>query len=341
LDIQWIQTKRSKTFVTSLFLHLRFLSGLTWAKYCQRWGSAGAPDWICANMAWPSGWAAQRLARRLKTRYAIWHHGSDIHGGRPEGAGLAQRLFLRRVWRGCSKALFVSDSLRRTAERYGVLPPHGLVPSMVDPFLMTESDRWTNRREESRTYFLFLGRFEAVKEPLIAIQAVDQARRQGIPVRMRMVGQGKLESVLAREIARLSLGDVVTLEKEIDHLDLPGLFSQAIALVLPSRAEGLSLTVLEAGAFSVPCLAADTPGLRDSLGPHASEAFFPVGDSQALAVLLVDLFQHPDKRSRLGEAARKWSKSYTPGHAAEAFAAALGEPGTTTRMTELTAKEAA
>lgn len=320
-----ISTHRTKAFVTSLLLHIRFLRRCSWKNYRQTWQNENPPDWICANMAWPAGWAAKRLASRLKVPFAIWHHGSDVHGGLAQGANWPQKKVLQYLWKDCSKVFFVSESLRQTAASYGNLPPSALVPSMVNPELRAKAETQQQSLVNGKSFFLFLGRFESVKEPQIAIEAIHYARQQGVPLQLRMIGQGSLFESLQRLIEKFELQNQVTLEKEVEHHELPALFMETIALVLPSRVEGMSLTVLEAGIFSVPCLAANSPGLRDCVGGHGMGRLFPLGDSEALAEELIELQQNPKIQAQLGKQAREWAETLTPMRAAEAFAAALEE----------------
>ncbi len=65
---------------------------------------------------------------------------------------------------------------------------------------------------------------------------------------------------------------------------LAGLYAGAIALVLPSRLEGLGLPPLEALSFGTPSVVSDVPGMRETLGEGA--LFVAPGDVAALAQAL-------------------------------------------------------
>jgi glycosyltransferase involved in cell wall biosynthesis len=180
---------------------------------------------------------------------------------------------------------------------------------------------------ETQGYWLFLGRFEPVKAPHLAIAAVGLAHRRGHRLKLRMVGQGSLQDQLLRQIDALQLGDAVTLESPVDHGALPELFSSALGLVLPSRAEGMSLTALEAGAFGLPIVAAESPGLRDAVRHGETGLLFKPDIAESLADCLIELQTSPDWRHRLGAAAREQALARTPNAAASAFAEALAQVG--------------
>lgn len=325
VDMRPIATGRKRRFITSLLVHLRFLRGCAYPHYARVWGDRPKPQWVCANMAWPAGPAAMSLARHLGAAYAIWHHGSDVHGGKAAGASWWQRIMLRRLWRGCDAPLFVSASLRDMAASYGDLPKSALVPSMLDPCLAQAARQRHETKTEKQGYWLFLGRFEPVKAPHLAIAAIGLAQRRGHRLKLRMVGQGSLHDGLRRQIETLQLQDAVTLEEPVDHAGLPDLFASALGLVLPSRAEGMSLTALEAAAFGLPIVAAQAPGLRDAVRHGETGLLFKADDANSLADRLVELQTRPEWRVQLGEAARAQALARTPDAAASAFAKALAD----------------
>jgi len=66
---------------------------------------------------------------------------------------------------------------------------------------------------------------------------------------------------------------------------LPSLYRDAAAVAVPSLYEGVGLAALEAMSFGVPVLAADSPGLRDTVGDAA--ALVPATEVGAWADALV------------------------------------------------------
>lgn len=85
--------------------------------------------------------------------------------------------------------------------------------------------------------------------------------------------------------------------------DMPALLRAAACFAFPSRAEGLSLALLEAMAAGCPVVASDIPGNRvvvdDSTG-----ALVPVGSPGALAEAILELLDNPDVGRSRAAAAR-------------------------------------
>ena len=87
--------------------------------------------------------------------------------------------------------------------------------------------------------------------------------------------------------------------------------SEAWVLVQPSPKEGWGLTVVEAGACGTAVVAADSPGLRDSVRRDETGLLVPFGDDAALAEALGRVLGDTALRVRLDEAGRAWAARFT------------------------------
>ena len=92
--------------------------------------------------------------------------------------------------------------------------------------------------------------------------AVDAGNELGMPV---VVVGPEREPALANELRKLG-ADV---RGYVDHEELPSLYREASALVVPSRYEGFRLPVLEAMASGTPVVAAPDPALVEVAGDAA------------------------------------------------------------------------
>lgn len=87
--------------------------------------------------------------------------------------------------------------------------------------------------------------------------------------------------------------------------DIAQLWSRAHIAVLPSRREGLPLSLLEAAACGRPLVATDVPGCREIVVPNESGLLVPVDDERALAAAIARLIREPALRAKLGARARQ------------------------------------
>lgn len=114
---------------------------------------------------------------------------------------------------------------------------------------------------------------------------------------------------LERAIAALPTGVEVIRKGHLDPDEVPELLWAADCFTLNSRAEGLPLSLCEGMASGLPCVATDIPGCRDVLSKGGGR-LVPVDDDNAVATAWDWLATDPDRRSHLGEEARRVAKEH-------------------------------
>jgi glycosyltransferase involved in cell wall biosynthesis len=104
------------------------------------------------------------------------------------------------------------------------------------------------------------------------------------------------------------IGDRVTVTGRVDDADLASLYAGANLVVMPSRAEGFGLPVLEAMALGVPVVTSDDPAMSE-VGGGATQ-IFPVGDSTALSAAIARVLNDFALRAQMIEAGRARAKDF-------------------------------
>ena len=87
--------------------------------------------------------------------------------------------------------------------------------------------------------------------------------------------------------------------------DIVGLWGRAHVAVLPSRREGLPLSLMEAAACGRAMIASDVPGCREIVIHEQTGLLVQVDDAPALAAAMERLAGAPELRARYAAAARK------------------------------------
>ncbi len=77
-------------------------------------------------------------------------------------------------------------------------------------------------------------------------------------------------------------------------------------LVLPTWREGFPNVVLEAAATGVPVITTFSTGSRDAVLPEVTGLLIPAGYPEAISEAVLQLQRDPDRRRRMGRAARRW-----------------------------------
>lgn len=332
-EVEYLATGRKHRFETRLFGMLGFVWKAALRASASGFRGSGRPALVLSCLGIPAGLAGTWASRRLGAPHAVWYHGSDVHGGRPGGCGALQRALLRKVVRAAAHNLFVSPGLRGMAEAVAAVPGAALLPSCPSPEILAAaaaSSRGAAAGAAPGTaagedrYFLFLGRFEPVKNPMLILEALALLKEEGKAVpRFRFVGGGALAGSLRTRLQALALGGQAVLEGPAAYDQVPALLLGAYALVVPSRVEGMNTTILEAARFGVPAVGSDTVGVRDFVRSGETGLIFPEGDARALARALLALAGDASLRDALGARAREAALPYTSERVAEAFLAAV------------------
>jgi glycosyltransferase involved in cell wall biosynthesis len=220
------------------------------------------------------GGLAARLAgvpRLVHTEHDAWHLRSPRRR-RLERAALA-------ILRPClvADAQVVADELLRAVPS----SRPRIVPNGIDTACFAPGDQRTARQMLGLPDVACLigtaGRLEEVKGQDVLIAALAELPYD---VTLAIAGDGSCRASLEEQAARLGVGERVHF---LGHIENVATFYQALDLFcLPSRAEGLPLSLLEAQACGVPAVVSDVGAVREVMAPDASCAVAP-GDSTQLA----------------------------------------------------------
>ena len=161
-----------------------------------------------------------------------------------------------------------------------------------------------------RPTFLYVGRLKRYKALEVAVRAVVELRRTGVPdARLLIAGGGDDRPRLERAVAAVGAADAVTFLGFVAEERKVELYRQAWAVVFPSPKEGWGITNVEAAACGTPAVASDSPGLRESVRVGETGLLVPHGDAAALAGGLRALASDGALRDRLGRGARAFAES--------------------------------
>jgi sugar transferase (PEP-CTERM/EpsH1 system associated) len=151
-----------------------------------------------------------------------------------------------------------------------------------------------------------VGRMQVVKNQILLARAFVRLvqAQPALQQRLRLVvvGDGPQRSAVAALLADAGLAHLCWLPGE--RSDVPALMRSLDVFVLPSLAEGISNTILEAMACGVPVVATRVGGNAELVDDGRTGLVVPSDDDAALAAALARLAADPTLRSHMGAAAR-------------------------------------
>lgn len=127
--------------------------------------------------------------------------------------------------------------------------------------------------------------------------------------RLDIFGQGPDKENLQKQIAKLELGDSVSIKEPTRNITKEYLSSSILSMT--STYEGWGLVLTEAMSVGVPCVAyACKCGPRDIIEDGKNGYVIEEGDKEKFAQRLVDLMKNEELRQELGRKAKESSRKY-------------------------------
>lgn len=150
-----------------------------------------------------------------------------------------------------------------------------------------------------------VGRLSSEKGQVVLVQACKLLADRGVDVRLTLIGSGPLESTIREEIVRSGMEEVVQLpgekradevRRELEHSDI---------FCLPSFAEGLPISIMEAMAVGVPVIASAISGIPELVVNKETGLTVPPGNAEELANAIELLLKDDEARKAMIAAARE------------------------------------
>jgi len=147
-----------------------------------------------------------------------------------------------------------------------------------------------------------VGRMHGVKDQITLVKAIilvceaqPELKQQ---LRLCIAGDGPLREQAISLLADHHLSDLAWLPGE--RSDVADFMRQLDIFVLPSQAEGISNTILEAMSTGLPVIATNVGGNPELVDDGVTGLLTPAGDSAAMADKILDYVQNPEKRLQHG-----------------------------------------
>jgi len=286
------------------------------AQYLARWievehavraALASHPhDAVILRVPGTIGGVAARALRAERRRFGlevvgdpwdVFAPGASDHALRAAFRWLATSQLRRLCLESCANLYVTAAALQR---RY---PPASGAPSFASSDVELGDDAFVDapRTTESPAgppfRIVHVGTLAALyKAPDLLIRAVARCARDGLDVRLAILGDGRHRPALAALSERLGIGGRVVFLGHLPSGDaVRRELDSAHLFVLPSHQEGMPRAMIEAMARALPCLGTRVGGIPELL---SRPALVDAGD-RALARRIADIARDPELRADL------------------------------------------
>jgi phosphatidylinositol alpha-mannosyltransferase len=174
--------------------------------------------------------------------------------------------YYRWVFRQARSIVAVSAATRDSMQRYADFDAT-IVPNGVDVDYWRRGKKNARYLEPGTRNILYLGRLEHRNGPDLLVDAFPEILRAHPDVRLLIAGDGPARADCEARVAPEARGRVVFLGAVYD--ERPDLFASSELFLIPARAVGFSIMVLEAFAAGLPVVAVPSLG-TDRAGDHWS-----------------------------------------------------------------------
>jgi glycosyltransferase involved in cell wall biosynthesis len=290
-------------------LDVRRVWNPSWVRRLRSFLDRGGHDVVHAHLP-AAGLGARMAARRMgQGRPAVvYTEHNTWYRYRPVTRRLNARTF---GWNDAAIAVSgaVAASIRARAPKVTVIPNGVDAEGIRRSGLSRAEARAALGLAEDALVVGTVGGITAKKGHVGLVRAARRVVDECPGTRFVFVGLAIDPDPVRAEIARLGLHDSVTLAGY--RPDAASLMPAFDVYCLPSRFEGMPVSLLEAMAVGLPSVATAVGGVREVATSGEDAVVVPPADPEALAAALVDLARDPERRRAMGERARGTAERFS------------------------------
>jgi L-malate glycosyltransferase len=254
-----------------------------------------------------SAYLARAMTRPRRLPFVTTLHGTDIT---LVGQDRSYLPITRFSIEESDSVTAISTYLRKvTQDELGIQRPVEVIPNFVNCDVFQPANGRCRREEfarEGEKILVHLSNFRPIKRVPDVVDIFELVRRE-IPAKLLMIGDGP-DRVTAEWMVREKglTKDVVFMGKQNQ---VQTLLNCADVLLLPSDLESFGLAALEGMASGVPAVCSKVGGLPEVIQDGVEGYLVPAREVKTMAARSLDILTDPDRREKMGRAARLRAQS--------------------------------
>ncbi|MFA5258160.1 MAG: glycosyltransferase [Opitutales bacterium] len=277
-----------------------------------------APDIVHAHHPFLMGDAALRIARRsgvplVLTYHTLWDRYAGFFPNEVI-KNIVVRLSVEYA-NVCDCVVAPSRSLENTIRAMGVESPVEVVPTGTDLALFRAGDRTRGRALLGLPGDVrvagYVGRIGQEKNLAWLCKAATIWCGRDPDARFAVVGSGAYSKVLQKVFDEAGMGDRLVLPGAFFDMELADAYAALDVFAFASLSDTQGIVLAEAMASSLPVVALDAPGARESVSDGVNGVLLPTGsDCAAFAAALEHVFSDASRYESMCRASKGFSADY-------------------------------
>ena len=276
------------------------VAGTAYARYLTRLGGC---DLVHIHMASRGSFDRKQVFMRAAFRrckpVVVHMHGSEFGVWYEKECNEAKRVQIKEAFGSCAKVIVLSEEWRAIFVENRICDPGKLVVLHNAVEIPAQPVDIRMRQD-----VLFLGRLGARKSPDVLLRAAKTVLESHPQVRFRFGGDGDVAKyqALAKELGIAGSCDFLgwTTGKQKEEA-----IRASRIYCLPSKHEGMPMSVLEAMSYGLATIATPVGGVPQVIQDGVNGYLMPVDDSDRLAQIIDALLDDDALAVRIGTAGRK------------------------------------
>jgi len=265
----------------------------------------------------PPGFLASYLfSKKIKKPNILTLHGpwADLRKSTKSLANSIEKFCIMHA----DEVIAVSNSLRERLEQKYDRKDIVVIQNWVDtdvfkPVSIKEKKRLRNEFNLPTDKFIIIytGRFVREKRVDDILNSIPLVTKKAKDVLFLLVGGGFDQKIIHDWIKKNpDCSKYIKIIPFLPHDKMSSILNTADIFVLPSEAEGMSISLLEAMAAGLPCIVSNIPANRELINLK-NGSLYDLGNVDELADILISYQQNKNKAKRIGLHARQTvSKKY-------------------------------
>lgn len=237
--------------------------------------------------------------------YSFVAHGSDLHRDRHMLSEKVRDAAFVVAISNYNRQIILEETGAQNSDKVKV------IHCGVKPEDFCQEDKLPPDTNSDVLHVLCIGTLHEVKGQKHLIDAVRTVVRNGVRLKLHLVGDGPDQQMLERRVNEAGLSSVVVFEGRRDRHEIIQLLQTADILVAPSvptadgRREGIPVVLMEAMASGISVISSRLSGIPELVQHEVNGLLTEPGDTAAIAAALQRLCGDAGLRRKLGEAGRR------------------------------------